>query len=177
MNKYGIATEPNTVEFERILPGPIERVWEYLTDAEKRSRWFAGGPMELHLNGRVELRFDHSKITAEPIPEPYRTKMEQGMVAVGHITQIDAPRLLAYTWWEDQDDKSEIIFELAEQGDDVLLHLKHRRLESRDELLSVSGGWHLHLDLLEEQLRGLPPGAFWSKLDTLKAEYDQRHPR
>jgi len=28
------------------LPGPIERVWEYLTDPDKRARWFAGGPME-----------------------------------------------------------------------------------------------------------------------------------
>jgi len=177
MNKYGIATEPNTVEFQRTLPGPIERVWEYLTDPEKRSRWFAGGPMELRIKGKVELRFDHTKITAEPTPEAYRESMAAMPVSVGHITQINAPYRLAYTWWEDEGDTSEIVFQLSEKGDDVVLHLTHRRLPDRDELLSVSSGWHSHLDLLEEQLRGTPSEGFWSKFASLRAHYDQELPR
>jgi len=27
MDDYGIITEPGTIRFERLLPGPIERVW------------------------------------------------------------------------------------------------------------------------------------------------------
>jgi hypothetical protein len=33
MSEYGIVTEAGPVRFERLLPGPIERVWAYLTDA------------------------------------------------------------------------------------------------------------------------------------------------
>ena len=39
----GKFTGPAEVRLVRILPGPIERVWEYLTDSEKRARWFGGG--------------------------------------------------------------------------------------------------------------------------------------
>lgn len=38
MSDYGTHSEPNTLRLERVLPGPIERVWEYLTDSEKRAR-------------------------------------------------------------------------------------------------------------------------------------------
>ena len=43
---FGAFTGPAEIRLVRTLPGPIERVWEYLTDPEKRARWFAGGPME-----------------------------------------------------------------------------------------------------------------------------------
>lgn len=175
MNNYGIVPEPNTVRFERVLPGPIGRVWEYLTDAEKRSSWFAGGPMELRVGGRAELHFDHTLITEEPTPEKYRKMMEDANISVGHITQLDPPRLLAYTWWEDSNDRSEIIFELSEQGSDVLLVLTHRRLADRAEMLNVSGGWHLHLDILEDRLNGVKTRPFWSLLTELEAEYEKRY--
>jgi uncharacterized protein YndB with AHSA1/START domain len=47
MDKYGTIIAPNTIRFERLLPGPIERVWAYLTDPEKRAKWLASGPMDL----------------------------------------------------------------------------------------------------------------------------------
>ena len=28
---YGVVTEPGTVRIERLLPGPAERIWSYLT--------------------------------------------------------------------------------------------------------------------------------------------------
>ena len=30
MNDYGVLTAPDTLRIERLLPGPIERVWQYL---------------------------------------------------------------------------------------------------------------------------------------------------
>ena len=39
----GTSTEPGTVRLERLLPGPIERVWAYLTESAKRATWFAAG--------------------------------------------------------------------------------------------------------------------------------------
>ena len=38
MNDYGTKTAPDTLRIERTLPGPIERVWTYLTDPAKRAR-------------------------------------------------------------------------------------------------------------------------------------------
>ena len=42
---YGVLTEPATLKIQRLLPGPIERVWAYLTEAIcaangwRRARW------------------------------------------------------------------------------------------------------------------------------------------
>ncbi len=33
---YGVVTAPGTVRIQRLLPGPIERIWAYLTDGELR---------------------------------------------------------------------------------------------------------------------------------------------
>ena len=60
MSEYATVTGPNTVRLERLLPGPIERVWAYLTEPEKRAKWFAGGPMEVRVGGRVEFKFRHA---------------------------------------------------------------------------------------------------------------------
>ena len=57
----GRFTAPGEVVFVRQLPGPIERVWAFLTEPGKRARWLAGGPMELRVGGRVELQFRRSR--------------------------------------------------------------------------------------------------------------------
>lgn len=174
---YGTTPAPKTVRFERLLPGPIERVWSYLTDPEKRATWFAGGPMELRVGGKAELRFEHENLSSEPIPDEYKAICGVGSTpSVGHITRCAAPHLLAYTWWENQGDKSEITFELEERDSKVLLTLTHRNLEDRKEMLGVSGGWHTHLGLLEDILSGNPRRPFWGNMATLKEEYDRRIP-
>ena len=66
MSEYGIVTEAGAVRFERLLPGPIERVWAYLTEPEKRGTWLAAGPMELRVGGRVELNFHHASQARTP---------------------------------------------------------------------------------------------------------------
>jgi hypothetical protein len=79
MSDYGTVTEPQTVRFERILPGPIERVWEYLTDSEKRGMWLASGKMEPRVGAEFELRFDHESLspnTAQPPPRSSRSTSE-----------------------------------------------------------------------------------------------------
>ena len=40
---YGTLIEPTTLKIQRMLPGPIERVWAYLTDSELRRKWLAAG--------------------------------------------------------------------------------------------------------------------------------------
>jgi uncharacterized protein YndB with AHSA1/START domain len=37
MNTYGALLSDDAIRFERLLPGPIERIWVYLTQSDKRA--------------------------------------------------------------------------------------------------------------------------------------------
>src|SRR3546814_1908413 len=52
---YGVLAEPATLKIERLLPGPIDRVWTYLVDGELRRQWLAAGAMEQQVGAPVEL--------------------------------------------------------------------------------------------------------------------------
>ncbi|MBI3694310.1 MAG: SRPBCC domain-containing protein [Acidobacteria bacterium] len=74
---------------ERLLPGPIERVWEYLTKPDNLAAWLAAGEIELRVGGRVELRFD-----VQEAPD----RRKAGAVIRGVVTRCEPPRALAYSW-------------------------------------------------------------------------------
>ncbi|WP_242107938.1 SRPBCC family protein [Luteimonas aquatica] len=170
-----VRTAPDAVRIERTLPGPIERVWAYLTEDEKLGQWLASGIIEPRVGGKVELLFLHSRLSDEPGPAPARyADMEpNGYRHRSRVTAWDPPRVLAYTWGE-QDDASEVRFELNERGDDVLLTVTHARLPNHGELVGVSGGWHAHLDVLADRLHGRAPPNFWKRHAPLDAEYQKR---
>ncbi len=168
---HGKFTAPDEVRLTRLLPGPIERVWEYLTDPEKRSRWFAGGPMELKAGGKYTLHMKHSNIAPdEKPPERYQKVHNVGIDFEGRVLRCEPPRLLAYTF----DDESDVTFELTPQGKQVLLVLTHRsRGSDIPELSNYSSGWHTHLSLLVALLEGKPRPPFWATHARLKAEYEK----
>jgi uncharacterized protein YndB with AHSA1/START domain len=62
MSEYGTLIDSASVRFERVLPGPIERVWSYLVDPELRGTWFASGPLEPRVGGSLKLTFQHSRL-------------------------------------------------------------------------------------------------------------------
>lgn len=177
MSEYGVVTEPATVRIERVLPGPIERVWSYLTDSEKRGKWFASGPMDLRPGGPVELHFKHADLSPhkEPVPEKYK-QYDEGVISYGHVTRCEPPRLLSYGWGEESGNKSEVTFELTPHDGKVLLVVTHRRLADRKAMVSVASGWHTHLAILIDHLEGREPRPFWSSHARLDAEYQQRIP-
>lgn len=176
MNPYGERLDRSTVRFERLLPGPIERVWAYLTESDKRARWLCGGETQLAVGGAVEMKFNNASLSSDPDvepPEKYRD-MPRVVIFGGTVTRCDPPRLLAHTWdWEGE--SSEVTYELEAVTDGVRLVLTHRRLSSSDEVLSVSGGWHTHLDILEDVLDGRQPGAFWTMHTPIEEEYARRY--
>ena len=57
--------EPGTVKLERLLPGPVERVWAYITESNKRAKWLAAGEFELRIGGKVRLQFDNGRLPNE----------------------------------------------------------------------------------------------------------------
>lgn len=176
LQSEGKLIDARTVRFERLLPGPIERVWAYLTDSEKRAKWLAPGEMELREGAPIELRFNHADLTPhdEPTPEEYK-KHDGSHVIYWYVLRFDPPKMLTVRWGDEPRD-SQVIFELTPRGNDVLLTVTHRRLPDRDMLLSVSGGWHVHLDILADHLNGRTPELFWTKHARLKAVYAEKIP-
>lgn len=176
MNDYGTVTAPGTVRIERVLPGPIERVWAYLTESDQRGTWLAAGVMDLRVGGRVELIFDNSALTENDDPPPAKYAQYAGESRMhGTITACDPPRLLSYTWGEEYGE-SEVRFELTPRAGKVLLVVTHRRLAAREEMISVAGGWHTHLGILGDRLAGRTPPGFWATHTRLEAEYERRIP-
>ena len=175
MSEFGEVIGPFAVRFERVLPGPIERVWRYLTESELRGTWFATGPMEPKAGGALKLFFQHQQLTdyTEKVPEKYKAMENGPITSTGTITVWDPPRHLAFTW----NPSSEVSIELSQKGKDVLLRLTHRKLASRDEMVDVSGGWHAHLGVLTERLEGKHPAPFWPRIELYEREYEARIPK
>jgi uncharacterized protein YndB with AHSA1/START domain len=177
MNEYGAVIGPKTVRFERLLPGPVERVWSYLAESEKRGTWLATGEIEPRVGGKVELTFINSELTEsdEPPPPQYATCNPE-MRVLGRVLVYDPPRRLSYTWGENLGEPSEVTFELTQRDTQVLLIVTHRRLETRDLIICVAAGWHTHLGILADHFAGAKPAGFWSTFTRLEGEYGKRIP-
>jgi uncharacterized protein YndB with AHSA1/START domain len=171
MGAYGELVDPSSVRLERMLPGPIDRVWAYLTDSDLRRQWLAVGDMEQKAGTTVELVWRNEEITGRHDQRPEGAAAETRMECA--VIRIDAPRLLVLGWGASG---SEVTFELEPAGGEVRLVVTHRRLPDRSHLLGVSAGWHAHLDLLVARLRGEELPMFWAAWTRLRAEYDARLP-
>lgn len=173
MNNYGQKLTDDSVRFERLLPGPVDKVWRYLTDPAYRSRWLCGGITEMRIGGRVDMDFNNASLSSQPdIPKPEKfADLPEEISFSGVVTQLEAPVLLAHTWVF-EGEASEVCYELKPLGDQVRLILTHRRLSSSDEMLDVCAGWHTHLDILGEIAAGEPASAYWKRHAKLEAEYE-----
>lgn len=175
MQDYGERLDRTTVRFTRLLPGPIDRVWAYITQSDKRAKWLCGGDIANSPGGHVDMHFHNASLSQEEdIPPPEQHKdMPEKMSFEGTVTRCEPPNLVAHTWTFDGE-QSEVCYELTEQGDKVLLVLTHSKVESEDDVLAVSGGWHTHLDILGDVLEGREPKAFWKAYTPLEDEYVKR---
>ncbi|HEY4407387.1 MAG TPA: SRPBCC family protein [Xanthobacteraceae bacterium] len=129
------------VQFERLLPGPIERVWEFLADTGKLPGWYGEGGIEPRAGGTVNLMGGHVR---------------------GIVTQWRPPRRLAYSWnvfspgeTESPYPESYLTIELEPRGGEVALTLTHLPVLQRFEKQNAMG-WHTFLDMLAAGVRGEP---------------------
>lgn len=167
---YATYPEPATLRIQRLLPGPIDRVWAYLTDSELRRKWLAAGDMELAVGAPFEFVWRNDELTERPGKRPPGADEESRLTS--EITELDPPRRIGFTWGS----TGGVTFELERQGADVLLTVTHRRAPDRSTLLNISSGWHAHLDILAARLAEREPEPFWDSFARLKTEYDTRIP-
>ena len=151
MSYDGVLRDLHTVEFKRLMPGPIALAWDFLTRRELLKTWFADVTLEPRLGGAVDIHFDED------------TCGGHSAGVRGVIREFRPPYAIAFTWIQRraqpdgtiQDrDEGEVRFELAERGDKVLLTLLHSRLSTEEELIGHSAGWHSYLDNLDALISG-----------------------
>jgi uncharacterized protein YndB with AHSA1/START domain len=168
---YGVLIEPATLKIQRLLPGPIERVWAYLTESEERRKWLAAGEMEMRVGAPFEFVWRNDELSCPAGKRPEGFGEEHRMKS--RITALDPPRKLAFNWQGSGD----VSFELEPKGNDVLLTVIHRRIANRETMLMVGPGWHKHLDVLVAVATGKGDDEpFWDGWQRLKKEYDRRLP-
>jgi uncharacterized protein YndB with AHSA1/START domain len=118
--------------FERRLKRPVEKVWAALTVPERIADWLAKAEIDLRVGGRIALHWE---------THDYRM--------AGVITELDPPRLIAWTWPSPEHPDSVVRWELEPDGPDgqdgcrLTLTQSHLR---RPVLLNVAAGWHTHME-------------------------------
>jgi uncharacterized protein YndB with AHSA1/START domain len=128
------------LRFERHLLHPVEKVWDALTNPAQRAQWLAPGELELTLGGRVSLAFTDG----------------DGVID-GRVTAITPPRLLEFTWTDQDNDFGFVRWELVADDGDTRLVLTHAVPESaRGFGLPMLAGWHSLLDQLAALLDDQP---------------------
>jgi len=182
MNDFATRPDEHTVQFVRILPGPIERIWEFLWDGKKRGEWFASGDMPTKPGESFDMFFKHSTLSPNqaPPPEKFIEMDKTGHHSRNVLLAYEPPHRLVFSFGPDAHADSEVEFLLTQEGDPkdnkVRFTLNHRKIPDRNFAVMVSGGWHSHLAILQHKAEGKVPPAFWDVWRKTEGIYDSRYP-
>src|ERR1700729_3474177 len=81
-----IADQP-TLSFERRLSHPVDRVWEAITEPDELQHWFPSAVQaDLRVGGKMKFTFEGYTLPDGANSMP------------GEVTELDPPRLFAFTW-------------------------------------------------------------------------------
>ena len=140
MDNYATRPDEHTVQFVRILPGPIERIWEYLWDGKKRGEWFASGAMPAKPGESFEMHFKHSTLSPNqaPPPEKFIEMDKTGHQSRNVLLAYEPPHRLVFSFGPDARKDSEVEFRLNQEGDPkdnkVRLTLTHSKIPDRGNM-------------------------------------------
>jgi len=173
MNEFATFPQPTVLEIYRDLPGPIERVWEYLTTSELRQKWICAGSVSSEIGGEIVFEFDHSKLSEQPAPQGHADGGTHRMT--GTVRVFDKPHHLAFSWPSAEDAApTEVTIRLSEIEGGVRLHLRHEKLATNDYKSGASAGWHTHLDILCDVVNDHKGRDFWAHYIPLETAYKER---
>jgi uncharacterized protein YndB with AHSA1/START domain len=127
----------SVLRMERWLKHPPEKVWKAVTEPHRLADWFPGNvTLDLRAGGALTFDLDGDR-------------------EAGTITDLDPPRLIAYTWGTDH-----LRWELHPDGEGTRLLLEHT-FDDRAGAASFGAGWHtciVALDLALDGRAGADPG-------------------
>jgi len=164
---FGTQLENGSLRFVRDLPGPIERVWDYLVDPEKRALWFCGGETGQKPGDPFTLKFDHESLTDEPVPDSH-AGLRGGVEMGAEIVTLESPNLFVFRWVSDG---KETRIELQEAEGRVQLVLIQTPPVELAQVQGMAAGWQSHLGLLIDHLTGDTPRGFWSEHEIATQHY------
>ena len=167
---YGHLSEPTTLTMQRLLPGPVARVWAWLTESELRAKWLAAGEMPMSAGADFTLTWRNDELTDPPGVRP--DGMSEVSTGQCRVLEADPPTHLRFEWGG----MGEVTFDLKPVGEKVLLTLTHAGLVGRSRVLGVSAGWHAHVDVMEAKLTGAKPKPHWDNWRALREVYAARLP-
>ena len=114
------------LRFERRFDHPVERVWRAITEPAELERWFVA-PVDW---------------------KPEAGEVFESMGEAGTITELDPPRLIAYTWGGEL-----LRFELRPDAGGCTLVFTHV-FDDRALGAQHAAGWEIYLDRLDAHLAG-----------------------
>ena len=168
LDLYGTLAEDATLTIRRLLPGPIDRIWSYLTESELRQKWLAEGAMDLTADAPFTFTWRNSELTDPSGTPPEGFSPEHSMEC--RIVEVEPLRKLTFTW----NGTGNVTIKLEPMGDEILLTLTHRRIADKSAQAAIGPGWHAHLDLLAARMSDRQPKPFWDSWKKLRTEYADR---
>lgn len=156
------------IRLERLLDAPVTTVWRYLTDAELREQWFAGGG-DIAGEGPLTLAFNHDRLSSvvQSRPaivgggsHPPEHAGSKGAVNREQVVRFEPTGVLAFTFGEGRNGVA--TFELFPEGERTRLVLTHSGIQSPTGAVGFGSGWNSHVAVLQEKLAGRDVPNFWA---------------
>ena len=136
---YATIEDQPTLNFERRLSHPVDRVWRAITEPDELGHWFPSKVVVDELVAGAEMSFEFEDM---PLDAP--------STMTGRVTDFDPPRVFAFQWGEDH-----LRFELEPVDGDRACVLRFTVvLGMLDKAARDGAGWHVCLDRLERLLGG-----------------------
>lgn len=175
MRDPAVEIAPGTIRFERDLPGPVNRIWDYLTHPTIRGRWLGTGPMDIKAGGRFEIVFRHDELTphAEVAPAKYDTP--KAVAVQGEVRDCRFPTMIALSW-PPAGPESTVSFVLTQVQGRIRMSLTHAGIEGREKKIEAAARWHAHLNILEAKSNMVLPPPFWKRFSEYEAGYAELFP-
>lgn len=167
MEEKCILVNKHTVKLERLIPHPIESVWQYFVDKDKLSHWLMPAYIDNEPGGLIEY-------ISEPVPEGVADghELEPHECAIhGMISEYEPPHVLEYSWNESSyASATQFRIELSEKDGKTHLILVHSHLDP-EFMAAVAAGWHIHIESVMALLRGEEKPDFMPRFNELLPEY------
>jgi uncharacterized protein YndB with AHSA1/START domain len=125
------STTETGIRIERVLQASIDRVYDAWTRPELLTHWYCPNP-ELDLKVDADVRIGGSYVVTMG-PHVLR----------GGYTELEPPRLIAFTWkWDHADGAaSQVRVELSEVDGGTRMLLSHTGLENAEDVKNHLQGW------------------------------------